>query len=49
MEKKEYKQPTAKVVEVEERILYTLSEDPDGTPTAKRGTLNFDTNFDTEE
>lgn len=51
MEKKEYKQPTVKVVEFEDTCHEAVSN---GAPNrddavAKRGTLNFDTDFDTEE
>lgn len=53
MEKKEYKQPEVKVVEVEEIILSgsdpTVDVGEGGLPAAtKCGTFNFDNDFDTE-
>lgn len=51
MEKKEYKQPEIKVVEIGETCqgLEGMSQIPDDDASAKRGSLDFDNSFDTEE
>lgn len=45
MEKKEYKQPEVKVVEIEETCqgLECVSNVPDDVASAKHGTFDFDT------
>lgn len=52
MEKKEYKQPEVKVVELGENIMEGVPQGSTGgfTPAdAKRGSLDFGNSFDTEE
>lgn len=43
MEKKEYKQPEVKVVEIEERILDYTSQEDNLDADSKQGSLDFDT------
>lgn len=51
MEKKEYKEPTVKVIEVEDTCFGEMSKGDDNRDdaVAKRGSLNFNTDFDTED
>ena len=49
MKKKEYKQPTIKVVELGDRIMIDIPQGSGFTPAdAKCGTFNSDNDFDTE-
>lgn len=50
MEKKEYKQPEVKVVELADNIMDDIPQGSGFTPAdAKRGSSNFNTDFDTED